>query len=163
MEISVAKIGKIVVNAIFPFFKKSKALELIKNDMLEVSDDLLAGFYDIAKPIFISDDRKPILEQLHNTPDDKIWKNAAEGAIKAELEKEDNILYSEIESFVEEINKKYEAQTTKIINELKLKGKDNIVEQGADNELENGAELTNKADIDGEQNYVIQGKGNKLK
>ena len=163
MDVSIITIGKVVVNAIFPFFKKSKALELIKNDMLEVGDDLFAGFYDLVKPVFITDNRKSILEQLHSKPDDKIWQGAAEGAIKEEIEKEDKEFYSKIESFVEDIDKKYAIKTTKIVNELKLKGKDNIVEQGTDNELENGAELTNKADIAGEQNYVIQGKGNKFK
>ena len=151
MDVSIITIGKVVVNAIFPFFKKSKALELIKNDALEVSDDLLAGFYDIVKPIFITDDRKPILEQLYNKPDDKVWQGATEGAIKAELEKNEQF-FNEIKSYVEQVENIFPSETiNKIYN---IKGERNRIEQGqhSDGKTENIID-----GVEGNENTIIQG------
>lgn len=151
MDLSVVSIGKVVINAIFPFFKKSKALELIKNDALEVSDDLLAGFYDIVKPIFITDDRKPIFEQLHNKPDDKVWQGAAEGAIKAELESNEQF-FDAMKSYVEKVENSFPAET---INRIyNIKGKKNKIEQGQNSE----GKTENTIDgVEGDENTIIQG------
>jgi len=151
MEISVLKLGKVFINFIFPFFEKSKALELIKKDMLDVSDDLLAQLYDKVKPIFVTDDRKPIIDQLYQKPDDKVWQGAAEAAIKAELE-ENEAFFKEIKSYVENVENSYPAETiNKIYN---IEGQKNRIEQGQHSD----GKTKNIIDgVKGDENIIIQG------
>lgn len=151
MKIPVIKLGKIFINSIFPFFEKSKALELIKNDMLEVTDDLLAKLYDKVKPIFVKDDRKSILEQLSQKPEDKVWQSAASVSISEELENNKQFL-SEITEYVNELEKSYPFEK---INEIyNIKGKKNKIKQG-----QHSTDKTkNTIDgVDGDENTIIQG------
>jgi len=151
MDVSISKIGKVVIKAIFPFFKKSKTLELIKNDALEVSDDLLAGFYDKIKPIFVNDDRKPILDQLYNKPDDKIWQGATENTIREELEKNEQF-FNEMKSYVEKIENSFPTET---INRIyNIKGDKNRIEQGQHSD---GKTKNTINRVDGNENTIIQG------
>lgn len=153
MKIPIIKLGKIVVNSIFPFFEKSKALKLIKEDMLEVSDDLLAQLYDAVKPAFISDDRKTILEQLEKAPDSSVWQAATNAAITEELKK-NGVIYKKLEEIVTQIDKKYASKVTNIVKDLE--GNENEIIQGTNTNPD--SETTNTIEkVKGNKNKIVQG------
>lgn len=166
MEIpSIVTVGKFIINTIFPFFKERKVLKFIKNDMLEVSDDLFASFYDTTKSLFIKDNRKSIvlqLEELLENPTDEILQATPQLAIQKKL-KEKSDFYSKFSNIIEKIEEQYKDRISELSNELDIIGEENEIEQGSDNELTNGAKVVNKAKIEGKGNKIIQGKGNKLK
>lgn len=162
---SIVNMGKFLVNTIFPFFKESKALNLIKKDMLEVSDDLFASLYDTVKHLFVKDNRKSIvsqLEELLENPTDEILQATPQLAIQKKLS-ESTDFFDEIKSIVGIIEDRYKEKITELSNELEVIGENNEIEQGSDNQLENGSKFVNRAKIDGTRNKVIQGKWNKLK
>ncbi len=162
---TIATFGKFLINTIFPFFKESKALQLIKNDTIEVSDDLIAKLYDTTKKWFVVDDRKSVvqqLEELRNKPNDKILQ-VGTGAIIAEYLNEKGDFYKQIETVINEIEKKYQHKVSEIITELNLKGIENDLDINSNNELENGAKIKTKAEINGDRNKITINKNNKMK
>ncbi len=161
MVFPVKELGKVFLNSIFPFFKDSKALELIKNDALEVKEDLLAKLYDKVKGVFVKGSKESILEQLHKNPEDKVWQAAADASISEELKNNEDF-HKQLAEYVKNLEEEYAPQVAKMINEHKIKGSGNMLSQGADNEMSNGAEMTNKSDIEGNNNQVYQGQGNRL-
>ena len=110
---TIAVMGKFLVNSIFPFFKESKALGLIKNDTLEISDDLFAKLYDSVKKVFIKDERRSIvaqLEELNKNPNDNVLQATPKIAIAQKLQ-EKGEFYNEIQSVVAEIENKYQEKS----------------------------------------------------
>jgi len=151
MNIPIMKLGKIVINSIFPFFEKSKALELIKKDMLEVTDVLMAKLYDKVKPIFIKDDRQSILEQLEKKPDDIAFQVAANAVINENL-KTDKEFYNIVKNVVEEIENSFPQETINSI--YNIKGDENQIEQG----LHSDGKTENTIDgVIGNKNIIKQG------
>ncbi len=163
MKIPIKEVGKVLLNSIFPFFEDSKALKLIKEDALEVKEELFAKLYDKVKAVFVKDSAKEtIFEMLQKKPEDKGLQAATDVNISEEL-KNNKEFHRELAEYVKEIEKEYSTQTSEIINKLKVEGEGNILEVGGDNELENGAKIKNKANIKGNENQVFIGGGNKLK
>jgi hypothetical protein len=155
MNIPKISIGKFILNTIFPFFEKSKAVALIKKDMLDVTDNLLAQLYDKVKPIFIKDDREGIFSQLEKNIEDEINQVSFAMVIEKNLGK-DKLFFNEIKEIINRLEKYYHADIENYINEIE--GDENKIFQGLNSkELYSKTIKNNINKVKGKNNYIVQG------